>query len=111
VRFTTSEVPSGLTSFANPVPQSQTLPPSMYLGGKPGFFGGTPWPAQGPDVTAGDVSGYQGHAYRIPARACYEDSPIDSAYGSANVRQFNASRCYGSIAAAPSSPTNVRVIR
>jgi hypothetical protein len=109
VRFNTAEVPSGLTNFPNPVPASQTLPPSMYLAGKPGFFGSTPWPAVGPDVTTGDVSGYAGHAYRIPARACYENTPIDSAYGSANVRLFSAAKCYGSLAA-PSSPTNVRII-
>ena len=45
------------------VPQ-QTLPRSLYLSGKPAFFGGTPWPPIGPDVS--------GFANTIPARACFD---------------------------------------
>jgi hypothetical protein len=108
-RFLAAEVPSGLANFANPVPQTQTLPPSLYLRGKPGFFGSTAWPAVGPDVTSGDVSGYAGHAQRIPARACYENTATDPAYGKANVRLFSAGKCYGSVGAPP-APTNLRLI-
>src|SRR5207245_47941 len=53
-----------------------------------------PWPAVGPDVAGGDIPGYGGHAYEIPARRCYESAPIDPAYGSSNVRIFDPAACY-----------------
>ena len=97
-RFLASEVPSGLAQFANPLPAAQALPPSLYLSARPAWWstpwGTPPWPSAGPDVTGGDVPGYAGHAYKIPARLCYENSPIDSAHGSANVRIFNPGNCY-----------------
>ena len=93
-RFDAAEVPSGLTNFSNPVPGSQVLPPSLYLSGKPSWWGTVPWPAIGPDVTSGDIPGYAGHAYQIPARRCYENAPIDPAYGSSNVRTFDPAACY-----------------
>src|SRR5690606_10008547 len=34
VRFASGEVPSGLASFANPVPSSQSLPASLYRASK-----------------------------------------------------------------------------
>jgi hypothetical protein len=115
-RFLASEVPSGLSQHANPVPSSQTLPASFYLSGKPSWFGSRQWPAAGPDITGGDVSGYAGHAFKIPARLCYENTAIDSAYGAANVRLFNATTCYGSGGSAPAPsptapmpPTNLRI--
>jgi hypothetical protein len=103
-------VPAGLSSFANLVPSTETLPASFYLSAKPSFFGSVPWPPIGPDVSGGEVPGYAGHAYRIPARLCYENTPIDSAYGSANVRLFNRTTCYGQGGAAPSAPSNLRII-
>jgi len=97
-RFAALEVPSALTNFANLIPASQTLPPSFYLSARPAWWStpwGTPaWPPIGPDVTGGNISGYAGHAHKIPARLCFENSAIDSAYGSANVLVFNASACY-----------------
>jgi len=93
-RFDAAEVPSGLTNFANPVPASQVLPPSLYLSAKPSWWGAMRWPAVGPDVTGGDIPGYGGHAYKIPARRCYENAAIDPAYGSSNVRLFDPEACY-----------------
>ena len=73
---------------------TQTLPPSFYLAAKPSWFGDTPWPAIGPDVTGGQHT--DGHAYKIPARVCWEETPIDGSYGpTANVRLFNPDECYG----------------
>jgi hypothetical protein len=46
----------------------QTLPKSLYLAGKPSFFGSTPWPAIGPDVA--------GFVNTIPARACYDQGKM-----------------------------------
>jgi len=93
-RFDAAEVPSGLTNFANPVPASQVLPASLYLSGKPSWWGTMPWPAVGPDVAGGDIPGYDGHAYQIPARRCYENAAIDPAYGSSNVTIFDPAVCY-----------------
>jgi hypothetical protein len=112
-RFVVAEVPSGIPNFSNSVPASQVLPPSFYLAAQPPWWTtpwGTPsWPAVGPDVTGGDIPGYAGHAWKIPARLCFENAPIDSAYGGANIRLFNASACYASATSgsAPSAPTNV----
>jgi hypothetical protein len=94
VRFEPGEVPSALPQFANPVPATPTLPKSFYLSRKPGFFGNMVWPPVGPDVTGGDVLGYAGHAYKIPARLCWENSPIDAAFGSRNVRVFAPDNFY-----------------
>ena len=44
-RFMASEVPSGITTFANPVPSGQTLPASFFLNSKPDFWAASkPWP-------------------------------------------------------------------
>jgi hypothetical protein len=80
-RFVASEVPSGLSKYANPVPGNQTLPASLYLSARPYWWpASTPWPAIGPDVTGGDDPNVAGHAYSIPAKTCYKSLPIDSAY-------------------------------
>jgi hypothetical protein len=107
VRFETSEVPSGLAQFANPIPATQMLPPSLYLSGRPGWWSATiPWPAIGPDVTAGNVSGYGGHANKIPARVCYETTPKTN-----GILNFNRTTCYASSTATPpSAPTGFRII-
>src|SRR2546425_11930843 len=85
-------------------------PSSFYLSAKPSWWstpwGTPPWPAIGPDVTGGNVAGYAGHAYKIPARLCYENSAIDPAYGGNNVRLFNPSSCYGNTPP-PNPPTNL----
>jgi hypothetical protein len=122
VRFIASEIPASLAQLANPVPASQVLPPSFYLAARPSAWwvtpwGTPPWPAVGPDVTGGDVtsgsgaaSTLGGHAYRIPARLCYEHSSIDSAYGTNGVVLFDAANCYsGQLQAAPSPPTSLGV--
>ena len=95
-RFVNSEVPSGITNFSNAVPASQTLPSSFYLAAKPSWFGSVPFPAIGPDVTGGNISGYAGHANKIPARVCYEALTNDPAYPSSSprIKTFNSSACY-----------------
>jgi len=107
-QFAAVEVPSGAAQYANPVPASQSLPPSFYLSAKPAWFGAIPWPPIGPDVTGGQHTG--GHAYKIPARVCWEQTAIDPAYGSANIRLFNRNTCYGQpTGTRPSSPSNLTV--
>jgi len=113
-RFVASEVPSGLSQFANPVPSSQTLPASLYLSSKPAWWpAGKPWPAIGPDVTGGNVANVGGHAYSIPAMDCYLSVMNGPADGTGSVLSFNASSCYtsgGGGGTAPSAPTNLRIV-
>jgi hypothetical protein len=107
-RFVTAEVPSGLSLYANPIPTTQALPTSLYLQAKPAWWGTVPWPAIGPDVSGG--SGAGGHAYVIPARACYNNSPVDTNYGS-NIRLFDPSTCYAQAAVSgPNPPTGLSVV-
>jgi len=63
-----------------------------------------PWPAVGPDVAGGDIPGYGGHAYKIPARRCYENAAIDPAYGNSNVRLFDPQACYVTATPPPGTP-------
>jgi hypothetical protein len=82
-RWNAAEIPAG-----NPVPSTETLPPSLFLSSRPGWWGSTPWPAIGPDVTGG--SDPAGHAHRIPAQTCYETTPK----GGNGVLAFDPSACY-----------------
>lgn len=106
-RWDSSEVPSRLSLYANPVPSSQTLPASFYLSAKPSWWGtpwGTPpWPAIGPDVTGGPGPG--GHSYDIPAKLCYENTSKNSN----GILNFNADSCYSS-SPAPAAPTNLGAV-
>jgi hypothetical protein len=99
-RFVNAEVPSGITNFANPVPANQALPASFYLNSKPNWWpASTPWPPIGPDVANGTLTLSGGHAYKIPARTCFDNAAVDPAYGSSSprVRVFNAASCYTSV--------------
>ena len=117
-RFVSSEVPSALTgtqaSYSNPVPGSSTLPASFFRSSKPSWWPASkPWPAIGPDVTGGNISGVGGHAYTIPAQDCFLNTMGGPADGTGPVLTFSASGCYsdsGSSSQAPSAPTNLSVV-
>ena len=109
VRFVSAEVPSGIAQFSNAVPATQTLPPSFYLSSKPAWFGSLPFPAMGPDVTGGNISGVGGHANENPAMACYLGVMGGPTAGTGSVLGFDASVCYGSHAG-PAPPTNLSII-
>jgi|SRR2546425_534089 len=115
VRFSSAEVPTDIPSYANPIPASQALPSSFYLPGRPSWwttaYGTPPWPAIGADVTGGSLPSSGGRAYKIPARLCFENAPLDPAYPSTNprIRSFDAGTCYAqaqqqSVPSAPGSP-------
>lgn len=137
-RYVSSEVPSGLTGaqapFANPVPASQTLPPSFYLSAKPSWWtSGKPWPSIGPDVTGGNVmycvggtnagtyvlsSGQcpggtaatlaSGHIVSNPAMDCFLNTMAGRPDGTGSALPFDAKACYASgTAQVPASPTNL----
>lgn len=91
-RFVATEVPSGLTLYANPVPASQALPASFYLSAKPSWYGSVPWPTIGPDVTGGSEANVGGHNHRNPARRCFEDV-MHGTLGDPTARPFNANLC------------------
>ncbi len=107
------EVPSSLSTLANPVPTTETLPASFFLSAKPAWWitpwGTPPWPAIGPDVTGGTDASANGHAYAIPAQLCYENSQNDQNYpqdqSGLYVKVFNAGSCYGQPPAAPTGLT------
>jgi hypothetical protein len=108
VRFVSTEVPTGLSQYANAMPAGQVLPDSFYLSAaKPNWWPATkPYPAVGPDVTGGNVAGVTGHAYTIPALDCF------SSIGG-NMATFNAATCYaqaGPQPPAPAPPTSLTLI-
>jgi len=126
VRFVNAEVPTTAPAYPNQVPGSQALPASFYLSAKPTAWwrtpwGSPPWPAIGPDVTGGNVtsgsgaaSTLGGHAYKIPARLCFENSRRDTVnYGGLSPVPivFNANDCYGAATtgAPPNPPTSLQV--
>jgi hypothetical protein len=93
----TSEIPTNISSYSNPVPSSTQLPPSFYLNTKPSWWpSGKPWPAIGPDVTGGNLAGYAGYAYTIPAADCYTNVMRGPGDGTGSVLSFSADACYGS---------------
>lgn len=58
----TSEVPAGISPYPNLLPTlgdtgvgQGSMPASFYLPSKPSWFGSTPWPPIGPDVSGGNV--------------------------------------------------------
>jgi O-antigen/teichoic acid export membrane protein len=69
------------------------LPASLYLIGKPAWWGSMPFPATGPDVSGGTRPG--GHTYGNPAQACYLRVMRGLDGGAGGPLVFNAHRCYG----------------
>jgi hypothetical protein len=113
VRWNSGEVPSSLPKYAQPVPAGQTIPASLYLAAGPPLrwttpFGTPPWPPIGPDVTGGNISDTAGHAYKIPAQLCYENTARTN-----GVLAFDADNCYnnGPVRLVPSAPPHVRILR
>ncbi len=133
----TSEVPTGISLFANSVPTvgdtaagQSAMPPSFYLTSKPSWFGSTPWPAIGPDVSTGTVgectgalntpghfsglpatnssqckgtslaTGWAGHVNAIPAMNCALNVMGMPPDGTGGPFPFNAASCYSGSSAA-----------
>lgn len=107
-RFVASEVPSGLSSYANPVPSSQSLPASFYLNAKPSWWpSAKAWPPIGPDVTGGNIANLGGHVYTIPAQDCYTNTMKGPADGTGSVLAFDSAVCYSGGSPAPAAPTGL----
>ncbi len=108
----TSEVPTGLTKYANAVPPTTALPASFYLSTKPAWWpSGKAWPPIGPDVTGGNVANVAGHVYTIPAQDCYLNVMGGAPNGTGAVLTFSATKCYSSSSATlPAPPTGLQAI-
>ena len=65
---------------------NHTLPSSFYLATKPSWWGSSPWPAIGSDISGGSVASVGGHVNTIPAQECYASVASGSA--------FNSDVCY-----------------
>ncbi len=85
----TSEIPTGLSSYSNSVPTlgdtgagQSAMPVSFYYNAQPVFwataYGTPPWPAIGPDVSGGTGPG--GHVNQIPAQLCFNNATYDTNY-------------------------------
>lgn len=114
-RFVSGEVPSALSgsqaAYSNPVPANNTLPASFYYTSKPSWWPGTKaWPAIGPDVSGGNVSGVNGLAFTIPAQDCFLTTMGGPSDGTGAVLSFNASTCYSAAAAPTGSVTGGKLI-
>ena len=66
----TSEVPTSIASYSNPVPTKgdtgagqSAMPASLYYASKPAFLGSSAWPVAGPDVTGGNLGTCSGGTY------------------------------------------------
>jgi len=115
----TSEIPTGIAQFANTVPSvgdtsagQPALPASFYYSSKPSWWPSSkPWPAIGPDVSGGNITGLGGHANTNPAQDCYTNVMGGPAAGTGAVLNFDARACYGtSVSQAPAPPTNLNAI-
>ncbi len=108
----TSEVPTGLSKYANSVPATTSLPASFYLSARPAWWPpAKAWPPIGPDVSGGNIANVGGHAYTIPAQDCYLSVMGGVASGTGSVLTFNAKRCYASPSATlPQPPTSLQAI-
>jgi hypothetical protein len=138
----TSEIPTTLASNSNSVPTlgdigagQSPMPASFYYSSKPSFFGATPFPVAGPDVTSGTlghcsggpyagmaalttaqcgsggslVTAWDNHSYANPAMTCYLNTMGGPANGLGSVLSFDAATCYSS-ANSPNPPTGLSAV-
>ena len=124
---------------ANTAPSSHSIPNSFYLSARPTWFRSVPFPAVGPDVSAGTTgmctsgtyngleatssaqcsggaftaSAWGGHANANPAQDCYLNVMHGPPDGSGSVLSFDANSCYSSSSnnGPPPPPAPSRVIR
>jgi hypothetical protein len=111
VRWSSAEVPSGISPYANAVPSSQSLPASFFLSSKPTWWpSAKAWPPIGPDVTGGNIANVGGHAYTIPSQDCYTNVIGGPTDGSGIALPFDANACYHGSIDTLQTPGNVRLV-
>lgn len=100
VQRNSGEYASGAPVYPGLASPTTTIPASLYLtGGTPSWYtfpGGTtaPFPAVGPDVTGGNISGVSGFAWHGPAWNCYNIVSHGVTDGSPVPITFNRASCY-----------------
>ena len=138
VRWNASEVPSGLSVYANTIPAGRVLPASFIYSSRPSWWpSGKAWPPIGPDVTGGNVGQCAGGTYdsseamsssqcvggsfsvvaggkvnSIPAMDCYFKITGGVPNGTDGPLAFNADACYPSShgdIVPPSVPKTLRI--
>jgi hypothetical protein len=62
------------------------------------------WPPIGPDVTGGNIANTGGHANKIPAQLCYENTAKNAG---GFLTAFDADACYSKLKPA----TNLKIVR
>ncbi|MDR3566766.1 MAG: glycosyl hydrolase family 28-related protein [Syntrophobacteraceae bacterium] len=78
----------GYGGYKDPNSSDHVLPSSLYLSGKPAFFGSTAFPAIGPDVTGGNDT--SGHVHTIPAQACYAEGKMPNCLATSSPSSLTA---------------------
>jgi hypothetical protein len=132
----TSQVPTGLSSYSNPVPSSTSLPPSFVYASTPSWWpSGKAWPPIGPDVTGGNVGQCSGGVYdsseatassqctggtlspvggglvtSIPAMDCYFNVINGVANGTGSALAFDSAACYSPGGGGPLAPTGLAAV-
>lgn len=111
-----SEIPTGLSSYANSVPSygdtgagQSVMPASFYYASKPSFLSSNvPWPVAGPDVSSGNLGNCSGGSYSgmaaTTAAQCGSGATLVTAWaGHSNANQ--ALLCYLATMGGPSDGT------
>lgn len=112
-----SETANTDPTFPGLASPSTTLPASFYTGATAHSSCGTglsfwknpatgicpPYPPMGPDVTGGNITNTGGHASKIPAQLCYENTAKN---GSGFLTAFDANACYANDIG-PAPPTGI----
>jgi hypothetical protein len=91
----TSEVPTGIASYSNPVPSygdigagQSGMPASFYYNTKPSWWQGEPWPPIGPDASGGNIGICSGGtfkgAYATNSSQCTGGNLVTTVAGHAN---------------------------
>jgi hypothetical protein len=106
IRWANTEVPSGISPYANAIPSNHALPASFYLSATPNWWpSAKAWPPIGPDVTGGSITHTGGHANTIPAQDCFLNVMGGPADGSGGPLSFNAGMCYASAPGSVNPPS------
>lgn len=132
-----SEVPSGLSGYANPVPANTDLPPSFIYSAQPSWWPAKKaWPPIGPDVTGGNLGQCAGGTYDSseatsssqcsggtfavvaggratsnPAMDCYLNTMGGVVNGTGSALAFDPSACYSSSTTTTiNPPTDLTVV-
>lgn len=111
-----SEVPVGINFYPNPLPTvgdtaagQPAMPASFYLSSQPAWWGSTPWPAIGPEVTGGNIGQCSGALNvtakfnGLPATSATQcaGSELNTAAWAGHVNAIPAMTCYFSMGGTP----------